>query len=347
MKKSQTFLSVALIAALIGCGRDDAKHTASGDAASQPQAAEKQSDSAEVKHMSSRDFVKQRLERSGIRVGYDADRGRIVAIETREFSLKGSGSNDNFELTETYDFQDDATDDFETKRFKAIWKAYADGLASIASDLGMSIAHGEENDDAGNVLSKTMSSAATNSLGGVAFLTIAESLDDGWYEVTVAVGQSKIREEAYSRSMSGAETRPGSHSLDEWVKRESERGFGIICPQSYCDNEGVWWRVASVPVDLGTGRNSAKVMVLTERAKRYAYEAALRTIAVKVSQSTSMSFSSDSSERGKYKETIDRTVKIEPLLQPDSSSVRWFDLDRTSPITGKIRLVVAAIRMSR
>ena len=301
--------------------------------------------------MSSREVVKQQLERMGVKVGCDAASGRMVAVATRGFSVKDgdtNNANNDFGLTETYDFSDDASDDVEMWHFKAMWKAYADCLGTIASYQGLSIAHEEKKDDAGNVLSETMTSAATNSLGGVVFLTMAESLEDGWCEVTVAVGQSKKREEAYLRGVNGGDAKPGKYALDEWVKQKSEGGLGIICPQAYCDNEGVWWRVASVPVDLSAGRNSKKVAVLTEKAKRYAYKAAMRTIAVKVSTSTSTSISGNPSERGKQKEKIEKSVKIDPIstvLPVGSSQVRWFELERMNPLTGKpVRCVVAALR---
>ena len=217
--------------------------------------------------MSSREVVKQQLERMGVKVGYDAAGGRMIAVATRGYSFKddeSNNANNDFGMTETYDFSDDASDDVEMRHFKALWKAYADCLSTIASYQGLSIAHEEKKDDAGNVLSETMTSAATSLLGGVAFLTMAESLDDdGWCEVTVAVGQSKKREEAYLRGVNGGDSRPGKYALDEWVKQKSESGSGIICPQAYCDNEGVWWRVASVPVDLSEGRNSKEGAGLT------------------------------------------------------------------------------------
>lgn len=307
---------------------------------------------------SSREVVKQQLEGMGVRVGYDAERGRMVAVATRGFSLKdddANNANNYFGLTETYDFSDDASDDAEMRHFKAMWKAYADCLSTIASYQGLSIAHEEEKDDAGNVLSETMSSAATNSLDGVAFLTMAESLDDSWCEVTVAVGQSKKREEVYLRGVNGGDAKPCKYTLNEWVKQKSERGSGIICPQAYCDNEGVWWRVAGVPVDLSDGRNSKKVAALTEKAKRYAFEAAMRTIAVRVSTSTSTAISISSNERGKQEyeadEKMDKTVKIEPMntvLPVNPSQVRWFEQDRMNPLTGNpVRCVVAALRSDR
>ena len=305
--------------------------------------------------MSSREVVKQQLERMGVKVGYDAAGGRMVAVETWGYSLKDDEANNDFGMTETYDFSDDASDDVETRHFKAMWKAYADCLGTIASYQGLSISEEEEKDDEGNVLSKTTSSAATNLLGGVVFLTMAESLDDGWCEVTVAVGQSKKREEAYLRGLNGGDAKPGKYTLDEWVKQKSEGCLGIICPQAYCDNEGVWWRVAGVPVDLSAGRNSKKVAVLTEKAKRYAYKAAMRTLAVRVSTtSTLVSTFNRSNDDGEQKEKIEtsskikKSTKIDPIntvLPVNPSQVRWFELDMKNPMTGKpVRCVVAALR---
>ena len=63
--------------------------------------------------MSSREVVKQQLERMGVKVGYDAAGGRMVAVETWGYSLKDDEANNDFGMTETYDFSDDASDDVE------------------------------------------------------------------------------------------------------------------------------------------------------------------------------------------------------------------------------------------
>ena len=298
---------------------------------------------------SSRESVEQFLKRMDVQVGGDLERGRIVAIGTSGFYMKGNESDDESGLKETYDFPDEAGDDNETRRFKAVWKAYANGLARIASDLETSVDSKEMKDRNGNILSQTLKTSATQSLTGIVTITMTESCTaDGEYEVTVAVCQSQKRAEAYSRGLNGGNMTLGKYTLEEWVKQKSERGFGIIYPQSYCDNEGDWWRVAGVPVDLSEGRNSKKVAVLTAKAKRYAYEAAMRTIAVRVSTSTSTLISFDSSERGKQKDKTEKAVKIDPIntvLPVDPSQVRWFELERMNPMTGKpVRCVVAALR---
>ena len=363
-KKSITGKRVRMIACAIreegGRVHDDTKLAGTTKSASQPQITTNTLTSKNVmrREISSRDVVKQQLDRMGVKVGYDAAGGRMVAVATRGYSLKddeANNANNVFGTTETYDFSDDASYDVETRHFKAMWKAYADCLGTIASYQGLSISEEEEKDDEGNVLSKTTSSAATNLLGGVVFLTMAESLEDGWCEVTVAVGQSKKREEAYLRGLNGGDAKPGKYTLDEWVKQKSEGCLGIICPQAYCDNEGVWWRVAGVPVDLSAGRNSKKVAVLTEKAKGYAYKAAMRTLAVRVSTTSTLvstfNRSNDDGEQEEKIETsskIEKSTKIDPIntvLPVNPSQVRWFELDMENPMTGKpVRCVVAALR---
>ena len=299
--------------------------------------------------MTSRDLVKRTLEGMGIQVGCDAERGRIVATATHGCSLKHEEPDEELGFTETYDFPEDTADDFETRRFKAVWKAYADALAEIATQLGTSIEHEEEKDDEGRVQGETSHSRASCSLAGVAFLTMAESFKDGWYEVSVAVGQSKKREEAYSRGVTGGESRSGKYSLAEWVEVTVDKGAGgIICPQSYCDNEDVWWRVAGVPVELDDGNYSKKVL-LVKKAKRYAYEAAMRTLAVRVSTSTSLSVKLGAGKGNDIKEKVERTVKIEPVntVLP-VSQVQWFEVEKVDAFTGKpVRCIVAALRSGK
>lgn len=331
MRKFGTLLWVGVFIALTVNGQDELGHA-----------------------RTSREVLEQLLESVGIRVGGDLERGRIVAMGTSGFSMKGEESDDEWGLKETYDFPDEAGDDNETRRFKAVWKAYANGLARIASDLETSLDSKETKDENGNILSQTLKTSATQSLTGIVTITMAESCTtDGEYEVTVAVCQSQKRAEAYSRGLNGGNATPGKYTLDEWVKQKSESVSGIICPQAYCDNEGAWWRVAGVPVDLSEGRNSKKVVVLTAKAKRYAYEAAMRTIAVRVVSTSTLTSIFDSSERGKKKHKMKKhkmegTVKIDPIntvLPVDPSQVRWFELDRKNPMTGNsVRCVVAALR---
>ena len=297
--------------------------------------------------MSSREVVEQQLKRMGVEIGYAAGRGRMVAVETRGFSLKGDDETDD-ELTfiEKYDFPDDEADDFETKRFKAVWKAYADGLAQVARYIA------ETTPQAGGAKENKLyvgenGISMVMDLEGIATITTAESCNDKEYEFSVAVCQSEKKKrlnEAY-RQGRRAET-PGRYSLKEWIDNKS--GTGIICPQSFVDNEGSLWSVAGVPVDLSAGRNSKEVALKTEKAKRYAYEAAMRTIAVRVSASTSISVLHKSNDGDKRKEKMERDVKIDPIntiLPVDPSQVRWFELERMNPLTGKpIRCVVAALR---
>lgn len=295
---------------------------------------------------SSRDAMEEWLRERNIQLGYDEERGRIVAVKTRSVSMNVGKSSGELPF-ECYDFLDDANDDFETRRFKAVWKAYADGLAEIATLLKASIKNTETKKD-GIVVSTTMEKEASLPLNGVVTIEMCESLTaDGEYEVTVAVCQSIKRQKAYLSGLNGGESSPGKCTLSEWVEQKSK--MGIICPQTYCDNEGVWWRVAGVPVELDEGRNSNKVAMLTEKAKLYAYEAAMRTLAVRVSARTSMSVNLEAgkgSDRRRNK--MEKTVKIEPMntVPPiDPSLVQWFEFDRRNVFTGKsVRCVVAALR---
>ena len=349
MKNIQAFIFCAVLAALAGCGEDDAKVSAEGESSSQLQATAKTAVPGNVmRHeMSSHDAVMAALKKRGILLGFDAERERMVVVETNGFSLKGEEKNDEFELAESYDFPDDDNDDFETKRFKATWKAYADGLATIAIYLMAPINNEKADGEHGGDTSGILNSKSSCSLDSIFTITSAESFDDnGEYEVTVAVGWSKKREEMYSSGLSGENSGHGKYTLAEWV--ENCCTTGIICPQSYCDNEGVWWRIAGVPVDLSAGRNSKEVAVSTEKAKRYAYEAAMRTIAVQVSARISISTIVYSGDDGKKKEKMENSVAVKPMRvirSDDPFRVKWLELDRVDPINGKpIRVIVCAIR---
>ena len=355
MKKSIKFFSLAVLAAFAGCGKDDTEVAVKEESDSQPQSAAASSASNGVTRQSSREVMEELLAARGIRQGVDVDKGRILAVESRGFSLEKDEKDDSVE--ETYDFPDDSDDDFETRRFKTAWKAYADGLAEIAQMLGTQI-YGEtvENKtnrtvEDGTNRAEIQHSMADIRLDGIVTVASTESYDkqEEEYEFTVAVCQSNKRQKLYKDGLLGdGSSHPGHFSLKEWIDENSS--MGMICPQSFVDNDGVWWRVAGVPVDLSAGRNSKKVALLSEKAKRYAYEAAIRTIWVDVSASMSLMSTSSVSAGGgtERKEKLSRKVCIKPLrdiLPSDPFRVKWLEFDKVSPITGKtIRLIVCAIR---
>ena len=318
MKLSKMSLMVMTVAFLCGCGKE------------------------EVSYVSSDECVERYLKEHGIKVGLDDEHGRIVEVGTHAFSLKGDESEDGVDVIESYDFPDNDNDNFEIRRFKAMWKAYADGLSRIAESIDSQVKSnlaGKGKEGAG--ASDKLEVSASSTLNGVVYVKMAESLNDGgYYDVSVAVCQSKKREAA----LSCGESKPGKYSLAEWIEKHGQTG--MICPQSYCDNEGVWWRVAGVPVELGAGRNTKESAAFTETAKHYAYEAALRTVGVRVRSCKRLNTIKDKSDDATI-ERLESSVKIEPLkvdVPFDSSSIRWMDLDRVDPFTGKtVRCIIAAI----
>lgn len=354
MKKVLKFFSLAVLAAFAGCGKDDAEVAVKEESGTQPQPAATSSASDDVTRRSSREVMEELLAARGICQGMDVDKGRILVAKSRGFSLKNDEKDDSVE--ETYDFPDDSEDDFETRRFKTAWKAYADGLAEIAQMLGTQI-YGETVENKTNRAVEVRSdrteiqhSIAGIRLDGIVTVAATESYDkqEEEYEFTVAVCQSSKRQKLYKDGLLGdGSSPPGHFSLKEWIDENSS--MGMICPQSFVDNEGVWWRVAGMPVDLSAGRNSKKVALLSEKAKRYAYEAAIRTIWVDVSASMSLmsTLSVSAGGESECKEKISRKVCIKPLrdiLPSDPFRVKWLEFDKVSPITGKtIRLIVCAI----
>ena len=354
MKKVLKFFSLAVLAAFAGCGKDDTEVAVKEESGPQPQSAAASSASNDVTRRSSREVMEELLATRGICQGVDVDKGRILAVESRGFSLEEEKYDS---VEETYDFPDDSEDDFETRRFKTAWKAYADGLAEIAQMLGTQIYDEILENQTNRTVevradrTEIQHSIAGIKLDGIVTVAATESYDnqEEGYEFTVAVCQSSKRQKLYKDGLLGdGSSLPGHFSLKEWIDENSS--MGMICPQSFVDNEGVWWRVAGVPVDLSAGRNSKKVAVLAEKAKRYAYEAAMRTIWVDVSAFMSLmsTLSVSAGGESECKEKISRKVCIKPLrdiLPSDPFRVKWLEFDKVSPITGKpIRLIVCAIR---
>jgi len=350
--KNVALIGVFFLAAtmLCGCGGDEAEKSAVRPQETKIQEAmpthngirAEQSSSASGKYLSSRDIVNRQLEESGIRQGVDVDKGRILTVSTRGFSLKGEkrDKDESYEINETYDFPNGENDDFQTKRFKTVWKAYADGLADIARMMGETV----KDDTGSGGETKSIQSAAKLMFDGVVTVTTAESLDakNGEYEFSVAVCQSEKRKRIYYDYWSGKRTSfPGRCSLKDWIDERSTTG--IICPQSLIDNEGIWWRIAGVPVEVD-GRSRKQIEVGVERAKHYAFEAAIRTMWVDV-----FAMFAVVCEGGvEAHEKISRTVSIKPVctVSPnDPFHVKWLELDKVDGFTGKpIRLFVCAIR---
>ena len=88
--------------------------------------------------ISSRDFVRRSLNESGVEMGIDEEHGRVVALSSAGFPLEGMEPKKDKLQKSSADFggeyfQYDVDDDFQTLRFKAMWRAYAEGLAKIAN----------------------------------------------------------------------------------------------------------------------------------------------------------------------------------------------------------------------
>ena len=285
--------------------------------------------------------VRQYLKDLGIKIGTDKERERIVEVKSSGFTLQGNAPKEELlELNAVEDcgFQYDAKDDRQTIRFKTMWRAYAGGLARMSNLTGGEIK--EKKFELTQELSQTLSAE----FKGVTTIVSAESFDAAGseYEGTVAVSQSKKREEMYS----GLQSKPGKHSLGDFVEKESSTG--IVCPKSYCDNEGVWWRIAGVPVELDGNHSPKGGTAAIEAAKRYAYEAAMRTIAVRVSVKTQLQSTMTKSGDGvSVEDKLSKVVRVEPLdtiLPVDPSKTKWIELERVDPMTGApVRCVIAAL----
>ena len=311
------------------------------------------SDSAAVSPLpSSRSVVSEQLAMAGIQLGFDQEKKRIVVVETRRLAMKRDRQKESSSLKESYDFREDAGDDFETKRFKAVWKAYADGVVQIAHNIdgktecrmedGNTTACSRVTCEFKRVEYTKAVKEVKATLGGVVTVTMAESFNGEEYEVTVAVGQSVKKEIAYGAYKSGkTHPSPGKYSLKEWIDARSLSG--IICPQSFVDKDGVWWRVAGVPVTVDSLSGNHERSVRIEKAKKLAVSAAMRTISVDVMATCTLSSVSGTHDG----ERVEREVKIKSISEGsmfDASKVKWFDIESNSPVTGKVILVVCAIR---
>ena len=283
-------------------------------------------------------IVYRMLVENDIHGGYDAERGQVVGIGTWRFYADREVSN-----VLDCGFADSPDDDFEMKRFKAMWKAYARALADIARikgrcTLSAEISETEPDCESGaNATSVvTNENIISMQLAGVTFLVMAESWAEGRYEVSVAMCQSAKSMDAFSRRSTGSGTCRGRYSIFEWLECVSKTG--MICPQSYCDKDGVWWRIAGVPV--GLDGNQFKLKDFTVEAKHYAYEAALRTIGVQVLSETRATSTMREGPVEVRRDGFKEHIKIDPLVSIPPLNI--VTMAKTDPLTGKsIHLAVA------
>ena len=338
---------------LTGCGGEESGKTIANVHDKKTQQGEVASQETSVTNRpfsSAEELVGKTLASMGIPVGLDSDKKRVTTVGTWSWSLKKQDDPDSsFDFK--FDFPDEENDDFETRRFKAAWKAYASGLANMA----MSIVPEKKREDVTTDNAKEVVKTTTNGiemkarivLEGVATVTSAESYDAAADEVqfAVAVCRSEKRRRLYEDYKAGRKPNsPGRYSLKEWINQNS--GIGVLCPRSIIDNDGILWRAAGLSVEVD-GRKEESIKNAIEKAKCYAFEAAIRTIMVEVSFSKTAETTMEVNGSTTVSKLQD-TTKIIPcckVAQSDSSRVRWFDIGRKSHITGKrTRLIVCAIR---
>lgn len=302
----------------------------------------------------SEDMVQQTLAGMGVLEKLDEKQQRIIVM--------GSGVA-GYDYCFDNDFSCDPDDDFETKRFKAMWLAYSQGLFEIAMTLkrksNRNLGHETDNfgcfdnevsitNSTGKVIGSQKRLEIQCELSGFSVVTMAESLGkDGACQVTVALCQSRKWENAYLCDARGEKTLPGKYSLSKWIQRNTDNG--MICPQLYCDNEGDWWRVAGVPVSVDGVCDADKLATVKEKAKHYAFEFAMRTMAVCISYTQAFTTYNVTFDGGvKAFEGFTEKAHVKPLSQKyftDRAHVKWFEFVRTNSLTGKpICMIVCAVR---
>ncbi len=312
------------------------------------------------------EIVQHWLREQGLAQGGNASSGRIVSIGVNHLTVGEEPFYDEIiEARERYDIPYEPNDDLDTRRFTAMWKAYADGIVSIARTMrhraGMEmeikdfVDEGGVNSANGDNGHRKMFSGEMR-VRGLNFLTMAESIQDeegpsgitySWCQIAVALS---AMEKSGGESASLYEgVRPSPLSLTEWIEKNSKDG--MICPQVFFDKDGMMWRVAGMSVAVDGIRNMDKVMCAKRRAKIYTFEAALRTVDVVVSFSRMYSCEDDKNDTDSklpsIGEELRRDVIVAPVLNvssADSSRVKWYEVCRKKAGTDRVVcLVVCAI----
>ncbi len=277
--------------------------------------------------------------KSGVSVGYDAENEIVTTLASRQFHDRCSAGKFNREVEERYDFHDDPADDFEMRRAKAVWKAYADAVCEAARCFNQKIMVPSQKVKRSSGPDSVLAIADAMTLDQVRVLSSASSARE--------MGNKMCFEEAIAVRVClapGHSAKSGNKTLHEWL--DSLKDNMTIGPASFCDSSGCVWNVGIVPVEEDVVLSEKKAAGEEVRqAKIMAYEIACRIGCVAVEWHESVEDRMiDERQKTKYR----RSVRIRPLNAPsmtDTSRVKWFSVVGTDRLTAKkIRKYVCAIQ---
>lgn len=278
--------------------------------------------------MSARELVEGRLAAKKVRLGYNGE--TLTAVLVGEGRLRIDETAKGFWPADgevKYDFAFDKDDDGCIRRSKAYWRAYADCLAEIS--IGTS-----ENVRATNCVAETDGNMYFDGLG---VLMSAELVDGDSYSVAIAVSWQPRRNGA--ATVSAGKKGLGLAARVEDLNRES--AFGI---RHFVDGDGVRWRVGIVCAEEPDPEHAGVMPFRLAKAKRLAYEFALRSDKVDVTVRQKC----QTKEAGHGDDEFEGTITVNPVAtvaSNDAENVKWFIFSGVDQLTQrKVRRCFCAIR---
>lgn len=314
--------------------------------ASETAAKSKEKTSREVIH--AQKVIREELKRRGWKLGYDEERGRIIAV------------GESFEENGTVD---------EAMRQRCFRKAFDEAVRDLAEMIKIEVPDADKDgrtpdEDKGKVVAYTH-----EMLYGATPLLAAESWmsADAEYETSVAVVMSSALENSVKKALKREKvvrSKPGKLSLEKWLEKQDVAT--MLGSRQFVDDKGDRWFIGSVSDDgkmlpylkswakeaQGKGEigefdeKGLKDSKLTRRLlKSYAVWTVARMLAVDVECTKEFATNEEcvAVEICKY----DLRVTAKVRLDVDDGQIKWFERKAVSPTSGKkIKVLSCAIRLA-
>lgn len=297
-----SFLPAALAVTLLlvgGCGgRKDAPEIVIDDEDALPEAF----DEGAPSEPSARDSVRAQLRAAGIRPGYDAERGLLVAVANAKAPCPNPRSDKRFAGFRTECM------DLALKNARRQILEFTGANLTVENPNGPDIAK-----DPGASVAETLVSRADGVVSGASVILSAESWRKGEYEVAVAaVVSEKLKRDITDRlaGKTAENGKPGKWSLREWL--EAQDLSLMLGPRSFVDDTGVRRYLGVGAADAEAATGPALKMARTKaqvKATKYAFFSFPTRIHSKM---TFRPGDSDLSDDGNFDEEYTEKPEAEP-----------------------------------
>ncbi|MBQ6102481.1 MAG: hypothetical protein IJL06_02300 [Kiritimatiellae bacterium] len=235
-----------------------------------------------------RNFVAERLKELGVRPGFDEASGRIVAVGEAFESVR-----------------DPAAKPFAAVRERCLEEALHAAKFDILSALDMKVTVETSETDGGEGTADTAETivlSVDGTLIGLRMLSMAESWNDGVYEVAVAVGWSKKSLDAVSARLLAEEgTSLSGEAVREWLGGKDPAT--LLGPEAFVDADGHLRMLGIGAADAETPGAKARAEAMASKCALFSFPTAIKASRKAVTKKVGNDASGDYSEE--YDEKVD------------------------------------------